>query len=128
MKKQNYFVVAIMLWMFSSVSFASMIEPTMVQSPVLSLSFTEGKVSTGLTISVLDHNSFMLAEDFIHSAFGHIGSFGGDFGHEHHGYHEPDKCDVPAAVPLPAAVWLFGSVIAGFLGVCRKTSSKAMVA
>ena len=123
MKKQYYFILAIMLWMFSSVSFASM-TPIVSPSPAVSLTFTDGAHSTSLNLAVLNEKSFILAEDWLHLVFGHIGSFGDDFGHEHHehhGHHEPDEDDGPAAVPLPSAVWLFGSALMGLLGVKRKS-------
>ena len=135
MKKRYYLLSAIMLWMFSSVSFASM-TPIVSPSPAVSLTFTDGVLTTSLNLAILDKKSFILAEDWLHLVFGHIGSFGGGFGHEHHGdwghgeHHGDYKppCDDPAPVPLPSAVWLFGSVLSGLIGLVTRRQSRVLMA
>ncbi len=129
MKKRYYFLAAIILWMFSSVSFASITESIVNPGPVsFSLSFTQGGTTIASSGSGFDqHGALKIADDWFHLVFGHFGhgGFGDDFGHEHHGHHghhEPDCDDGPAAVPLPSAVWLFGSALLGLLGVKRKPS------
>jgi hypothetical protein len=130
MKKQYCFLAAMMLWMFSSVSFASMTEMMVNPGPLVTLDFKDpnsGKIlftETGLT----QQTAFRIADDWFRLSLGHFGdggSFGDDFGHEHHGHHghhEPDGDEGPAAVPLPSALWLFGSALLGLLGVKRKPS------
>lgn len=60
------------------------------------------------------------AEIWVKILFGPKYGKGGSWGNwgEYHGHPKPD-CD-PPSVPLPSALWLFGSVILGLSSVRRK--------
>jgi hypothetical protein len=136
MKKRYYFLAAMMLWMFSSVSFASITESIVNPGPVsFSLSFTQGGTTIASSGSGFDQQGALkIADDWFHLVFGHFGhgGFGDDFGHEHHGHHghhEPDGDEGgPAAVPLPSAVWLFGSALSGLIGLVTRRQAKGIMA
>jgi len=124
MKKQNYFLVGIMLWMFSSVSFASMLELEANPDPLVSITFADPETGFTLTETGLtQQTAFQLTEDWFHLVFANIGDIDGNFdGDNDDDDGNPGTGEGPAAVPLPSAVWLFGSALFGLAGFKRKPS------
>jgi hypothetical protein len=129
MKKQQYFLVGIMLWMLSSVSFASAISTMDPMDSVFSITFTDSKItgnvtdtkSLAFTGTQADLNVVFANIPWLSAAFGPFGDFDGNTdGDDDDG--NPGTDDGPAAVPLPSAVWLLGSALFGLAGFKRKPS------
>ncbi len=129
MKKQYYFLAALMLGLFSSVGFASTVGTDSANHEHHKEMFSNNTFIDGDWIG-------NPGKKWLKDKHDHNGSGGGNHwgwgngawenwnGHhsqnwhdEHHGHHDHG----PSTVPLPAAVWLFGSVLLGLAGLKRKS-------
>lgn len=125
MNKQHYFFAILMLGFFSSVSFASIKADKENIDSEYSFSKDDlkghwsGKPRESWVKAVEDYKYCDIKDDKGWGSFGHGH-------HEGHGHHGGDPDDGPSSVPLPPAIWLFGSALLGLIGSKRKAGSSSI--
>lgn len=132
MKSRYCVITALALWLFSSVSFASIQNWTGHsdgdEQEIIFDSDDKSDKKKSLTITFNGDWDSNPAEIWLkivtggRKGGGHHGGGWHDDWDDHHGNwdgHHP-KCDPPANVPVPSAIWLFGSALMGLFGIKRK--------
>jgi hypothetical protein len=125
MNKKNYFFAILMLGLFSSSSFASIKADN--ENTDSEYSFSKDDLKKHW--SSKSHESWDKAvEDYKYCDIKNDKGWG-SFGHGHHeghGHHGGNTDEGPSSVPLPPAIWLFGSALLGLIGLKRKAGSSSM--
>jgi hypothetical protein len=135
MNKVNFFIAILMLGLFSSASFASIKNDGKNIDTGYSFNNDDlkghwsGKPDKTWVKAVEDHKHCDLKDDKGWGSFGHghHEGHGHQEGHGHDGHGNPEDGG-PSAVPLPPAIWLFGSALMGLVGFKRKAGFSRMAA